>query len=82
MFWTDEMTCFVKKKRKGYILLEGYSLSSSKGSQYVCWGTQVFSQPGAYCHTDYCTNTRVDYYFTEKIPTLIVFLRMQQYSSA
>jgi len=41
---------FVKKK--GFVFLEGDSSFSSEGSQYVCWGAQIFSQPGAYCLTD------------------------------
>jgi len=46
----------VKKKRM--YLFEGV-FSSSKGLQYICWGAQVFSQPGAYCLTDYCPNDTV-----------------------
>ena len=34
MFWTGEMVCC---KKKEYVLFEGDSSSSSKGSQYVCW---------------------------------------------
>jgi len=53
MFWMGEMVY----KKKGFVFLEGDSSSSSEGSQYVCWGTQIFSQPGAYCLTDYCPNS-------------------------
>jgi len=41
--------------KKRIYLLRGSS-SSSKGSQYICWSTQIFSQPGAYYLTDYCPN--------------------------
>jgi len=54
MFWTGVMIVFVKKK--GIIFLEG-ALFSSTGSQYICWGAQVFFQPGVYCLTDYCPNS-------------------------
>jgi len=43
---------------------------------------KIFTQPGAYYHTDYCPNARVDYHFTEKIPTLSSLLRSDYYSSA
>jgi len=53
MFWMDDRVLF----EKGKIYIVKGASSSSKGSQYVCWGAQVFSQPGAYCLTDYCPNS-------------------------
>jgi len=55
MFWMDDRVLFEKKKER-YVLIESASYSL-KGSQYVCWGAQVFFQPGAYCLTDYCPNS-------------------------
>jgi len=46
------------------------SLCSLPVSLLCLLGHKIFTQPGAYCCTDYCSNTRVDYHFTEKIPTL------------
>jgi len=52
-------------------------------SYFVCLlGHKIFTQPGIYCLTDYCPNTRVDYHFTEKIPTLSSLLESDYYSSA
>jgi len=57
-------------------------LYSSPVSLVCLLGHKIFTHPGAYCCTDYCPNIRVDYHFTEKIPTLSSLLESDYYSSA
>jgi len=77
MFWTG--CCYVKK-RFMYFLRD---LSYSSSVSLVCLlGHKIFTQPDAYCHTNYCPNTRVDYYFMEKISILSSLLKSNYYSSA
>jgi len=57
-------------------------LSYSSSILLVCLlGHKIFTQPGTYYLIDYCPNTRVDYHFTEKIPTLSSLLESNYYFS-